>query len=288
VLADGRVIRTGGRTVKDTAGYSLTQLFVGSQGTLGIITEATLRLRPLPGPLSTLLAFFPTVEAAGDAVASMTARGLEPATLELMDRETILAVDDWKHLGLDRTAAAMLMVESDEPGEVATAELDRAEQACVDAGATSVVRAANPTEADWLREARRQAFDALERLGIVRGEDVGVPRAAVPAMLRAIERISAEHGVRTATFGHAGDGNLHPHVILARDDPATVARLEPVKAAIFRAALDLGGTVTAEHGIGLARRAWLPVQKGEDAMAVMRSIKAALDPNGILNPGRVL
>jgi glycolate dehydrogenase FAD-linked subunit len=287
VLADGRVIRTGGRTVKDTAGYALTQLFVGSQGTLGIITEATLRLRPLPGPLSTLLAFFPTIEAAGDAVALMTARGLEPATLELMDRETIVAVDDWRNLGLDRTAAAMLMVESDVPGAGATAELDAAELACADAGATSIARAADPTEADWLREARRQAFDALERLGTVRGEDVGVPRASVPALLRAIERISREHGVRTATFGHAGDGNLHPHVILDRNDPGALAILEPVKAAIFRETLALGGTVTAEHGIGLARRAWLPRQRGEDGVAVMRSIKAALDPLGILNPGRV-
>jgi glycolate dehydrogenase FAD-linked subunit len=288
VLADGRVIRTGGKNVKDTAGYALTHLFVGSQGTLGIITEATLRLRPQPGPRSTLLAFFATVEAAGEAVAAMTRGGLLPVTLELMDRATIHAVDDWHHLGLDRDAAAMLMVESDAPGATAGAELDVAETACREAGATSTVRAADAAEADWLREARRQALRALERLGMVRMEDVGVPRAAVPALLLAIERIAAANGVRMATFGHVGDGNLHPNFIFDRDDEAAAALTERVRDAIFREALALGGTVTAEHGIGMARRAWLPIQRGEDAVAVMRSIKAALDPLGILNPGRVI
>ncbi|HEX8026296.1 MAG TPA: FAD-binding protein, partial [Candidatus Limnocylindrales bacterium] len=187
VLADGRVIRTGGRNVKDTAGYGLTQLFVGSQGTLGIITEATLRLRPLPGPRSTLLAFFGTLDAAGEAVAAITRGGLVPVTLELLDHETILAVDDVHHLGLDRDASAMLMVESDAPGASAGEELDRAEAACLGAGATSIVRAADPTEADWLRQARRLALRALEQQGTVRMEDVGVPRARVPDLLRAIE-----------------------------------------------------------------------------------------------------
>jgi len=288
VLADGRVIRTGGRLVKDTAGYALTHLFVGSQGTLGVITEATLRLRPLPGPRSTLLAFFATLGAAGDAVASMTRDGLVPVTLELLDHETILAVDDAFGLGLDRDAAAMLMVESDAPGVAATAELDAAEAAVTAAGATSVVRAADAQEADWLRQARRQALRALERQGTVRMEDVGVPRARVPDLLAAIERIAATHGVRCATFGHAGDGNLHPNLVFDRDDPDAARLTHTVRDEIFRAALALGGTVTAEHGIGAARREWLPVQRGEGAVAAMRSIKAALDPLGILNPGRVL
>ena len=287
VLADGTVIRTGGRNVKDTAGYALTQLFVGSQGTLGIITEATLRLRPLPGPRSTLLAFFSSVEAAGDAVAAMAAAGLQPVTLELMDQATIRAVDDWHQLGLDRDAAAMLMVESDAPGSVATEDLDRAEAACRTAGASTIARAADAAEADWLREARRQALRALERQGMVRMEDVGVPRAAVPQLLRAIERIAAANHVRTATFGHVGDGNLHPNFIFERDDPEAAALTERTRDEIFREALALGGTVTAEHGIGIARRSWLPVQRGAEAVQVMRSIKAALDPLGILNPGRM-
>jgi glycolate oxidase len=288
VLADGRVIRTGGKNVKDVAGYGLTHLFVGSQGTLGIITEATLRLRPQPGPRSTLLAFFASLDAAGEAVAAITRAGLVPVTLELMDRETIRAVDDWHHLGLDREAAAMLMVESDAPGLAATGELDLVEVACTNAGATSLVRAADAAEADWLRQARRLALRALERQGMVRMEDVGVPRAQVPALLRAIERIAAAAGVRVATFGHAGDGNLHPNFIFERGDEAAAALTETVRDDIFREALAMGGTVTAEHGIGMVRREWLPLQRGEGAVEVMRSIKAALDPLGILNPGRVI
>jgi glycolate oxidase len=288
VLADGSVIRTGGRTVKDTAGYSLTHLIVGSQGTLGIVTEATLRLRPLPGPRSTMLAFFSSLGAAGDAVAAMTRAGIVPVTLELMDHETILAVDDANNLGLDRDAAAMLMVESDAPGAAAAGELDEAEKAIQAAGATSVVRAQDAQEADWLRQARRLALRALERQGTVRMEDVGVPRARVPELLSAIERIAAAHQVRCATFGHAGDGNLHPNLIFDHGDPDAARLTHVVRDEIFRAALDLGGTVTAEHGIGAARREWLPVQRGEGAVAAMRAIKAALDPLGILNPGRVL
>ena len=288
VLADGRVIRTGGRNVKDTAGYGLTHLFIGSQGTLGIITEATLRLRPSPGPRSTFLAFFASLEAAGQAVAAMTRAGISPVTLELLDHETILAVDDAHGLGLDRDAAAMLMVESDAPGAAAAAELDAAEVACLETGATSIVRAADATEADWLRQARRLALRALERQGTVRMEDVGVPRARVPDLLRAIERIAAAHHVRCATFGHAGDGNLHPNLIFDRDDPDAERLTHLVRDDIYRAALDLGGTVTAEHGIGAARREWLPIQRGEGFVDVMRSIKNALDPLGILNPGRVL
>jgi glycolate oxidase len=288
VMADATVIRTGGRNVKDVAGYSLTHLIVGSQGTLGIITEATLRLRPAPPPRSTMLAFFPTLESAGDAVAGIAAAGLSPVTLELLDRFTIGAVDDMHQLGLDRTAAAMLMVESDMPGLAAVDELERAEAACRVAGATDVVRAADAQEAAWLRQARRAAHYALERIGEVRMEDVGVPRARVPDMLRAIERIAAKHDVRIGTFGHAGDGNLHPDLVFDRGDPRAETVTKLVQADLYRAALELGGTVTGEHGIGMARRDWLEIQRGPDAVRFMRAIKTALDPIGILNPGRVV
>jgi glycolate oxidase len=235
-----------------------------------------------------MLAFFPTLDSAGDGVAGIAAAGLSPVTLELMDRFTIEAVDDMNNLGLDRTAAAMLMVESDLPGAAALDELERAEAACRLAGATDVVRAADAQEADWLRQARRSAHYALERLGEVRMEDVGVPRARVPDMLRAIEAIAAKHKVRIGTFGHAGDGNLHPDLVLERDDPRGEATTDAVRADLYRAALDLGGTVTGEHGIGVARRDWLEIQRGADAVRVMRAIKTALDPLGILNPGRVV
>jgi glycolate oxidase len=288
VMADGRVIRTGGRNVKDVAGYSLTHLIIGSQGTLGIVTEATLRLRPAPPPKQTILAFFATIEAAGRAVATMTERGVEPCTLELMDRVTIEAVDDWHNLGLDRSAAALLLIESDRPGTAAEAELATAEAACTDAGASSIIRATDPMEADWLRQVRRLAFRAMERLGVARMEDVGAPRSALPQLLVAIERIAAAHDVRCGTFGHAGDGNLHPTFVWDRGDAAAEERAHAAAEELYRAAIELGGTVTGEHGIGAARRDFLELQRGSDAVDVMRSIKAALDPLGILNPGRVV
>ena len=288
VLADGSLMRTGGKTVKDVAGYDLTRLFVGSQGTLGLITEATLRLRPAPPPKSTLLAFFGSVAAAGNAVSGLVTRGVQPCTLELMDRFTIAAVDDWQHLGLDREAAAMLLIESDLPGAAAAAELDAAEQVCQAAGSTSLVRSADPTEADWLRQARRMAFHALERLGEVRMEDVGVPRSRVTEMLGEIERIAARHELTCGVFGHIGDGNLHPNFVVARGDPEAAGKVTAASADLYRAAIALGGTVTAEHGIGSSRRAFLELQRGAEAVRVMRAIKDALDPLGILNPGKVL
>ena len=288
VMADGTVIRTGGRNIKDVAGYSLTHLIVGSQGTLAVITEATLRLRPAPPPRSTLLAFFPSLESSGDAVAGIAAAGLTPVTLELMDKFTIFAVDEMNHLGLDREAAAMLMIESDMPGAAAAAELERAEAVCVAAGATSTIRSQTEQEADWLRQARRSAHWAFERLGDVHMEDIVVPRSRVPDMLRAIEAIGKRHGVLVGAFGHAGDGTLHPDLVFERGDPRAHELTEAVRVDLYQTAIDLGGSVTGEHGIGTARREWLVAQRGEDAVRVMRAIKAALDPLGILNPGRVL
>ena len=288
VLADGTVIRTGGKNVKDVAGYDLTHLFIGSEGTLGVITEATLRLRPAPPPKLTLLAFFASVRAAGDAVTRITEAGIVPVTLELMDAFTIRAVDEAQHLGLDRDAGAMLLIESDAGGTAAEDELDRAEGACRDAGATSLVRAADPTEADWLREARRKAHWSLEQAGVARMDDVGVPRSRVPEMLAAIERISAEHDLPVGVFGHAGDGNLHPTFVVDREDPTAEERINAARGRIYEAAIALGGTITGEHGTGTAKRAWLEAQRGPDAVRVMRAVKAALDPLGILNPGKVL
>lgn len=288
VLADGSAIRTGGKTIKDVAGYDLTDLFVGSEGTLGLITEATLRLLPLPPPKLTLLAFFPSIAAAGAGVAGITAAGIVPATLELMDAFTIAAVDDAYRLGLDRTAAAMLMVESDLGDAAAERELERVEQACHTAGATSVVRAANAQEADWLREARRGAHGALEKMGAARMDDVGVPRSRIPEMLDEITRVAQKHNLRIGVFGHAGDGNLHPTYVLDRDDPAAESRVDVARDEIYRAALALGGTITGEHGTGLAKKPWLELQRGARSVEVMRSIKQALDPKGLLNPGKVL
>jgi glycolate oxidase len=235
-----------------------------------------------------MLAFFPTLDSAGDAVSAIAAAGLSPVTLELLDRFTIAAVDDMNDLGLDRTAAAMLMVESDMPGSAAGEELTRAEAACVGAGATMTVRSQDATEADLLRQARRGAHWALERIGEVKMEDIGVPRSRVPDMLRAIEAIAKRHDVRIGTFGHAGDGNLHPDLVFERGDPRAKEITAAVQHDLYEAALSMGGTVTGEHGIGIARRDWLERQRGADAVRHMRAIKAALDPLNILNPGRVL
>jgi glycolate oxidase len=288
VLADGAVIRTGGRNVKDVAGYDLAGLFVGSMGTLGIITEATLRLIPMPAPQQTLLAFFPTIEASGEAVAGMVRDGVQPCTLELMDAFTIRAVNAAYRLGLDEDAAAMLLVESDLPGRSGAEELDRAERACIAAGSGLLVRSQDAAEADMLRQGRRMAHHALEEMGVSRMEDVVVPRSRVPALLRAIHEIGERRGMPIGVFGHAGDGNLHPSFVFDRDDPAGAARLREAQDDLFRAVLALGGSVTGEHGIGVVKRQYLEATRGPDAVRAMRAIKAALDPLGILNPGKVL
>jgi glycolate oxidase len=289
VMADGTLLRLGGKNVKDVAGYGLIPLLVGSQGTLGLMTEATLRLRPAP-PRATMLAFFASSSRPARR-SPVTRDGVVPVTLELMDRFTIRAVDAALHVGLPEDAGAMLMIESDAGGAAAESELDRAGAACTAAGATDVIRATDPQEADWLREARRKAHWSLEQAGVARMEDIGVQRSQAPELLAAIERISAErHRLRIGTFGHAGDGNLHPTFVLERDEDesAAVPRLEAARSDLYEAALALGGTVTGEHGIGVARQDWLVRQRGEDAVAVMRAIKHALDPQDLLNPGRVL
>lgn len=289
VMADATVLRLGGKNVKDVAGYGLIPLLVGSQGTLALVTEATLRLLPTPPARSSLIAFFPSLETAGDAVAGLTAAGLRPVTLELMDRTTIRAVDDVHRLGLDRDAAAMLLVESDLPAGAAEAEVAAAVPVCEAAGSTAVFQAQDAQEAEWLRQGRRLAYRALEDLGVARMEDVGVPRSRVPDLLREIEAIGERHGLVIGTFGHAGDGNLHPTFVLDRTEgDAAVVRLDAARAELYEAALALGGTVTAEHGIGAARRDWLIRQQGEPAVGVMRAIKLALDPRNLLNPGRML
>jgi glycolate oxidase len=288
VLADGEVIRTGGRVVKDVMGYDLTRLMVGSEGTLGIITEATLKLRPLPAPKTTLLAFFPSVSHAGDAVSRITAAGVIPVTLEMLDRHIIDAVENALHLGLDSRAGAMLMIESDAGGDVAERELDTAAEACRAAEATSLDRATNPDEADAMREARRQAHWSLQQLGQARTEDVSVPRSRLTELIEAIADISERHGMEIGVFGHAGDGNFHPCYITGHDDPRAKERTEAVRTDVYAAVLALGGTITGEHGTGLTKKKFMEQQHGPRAVAAMRAVKDALDPEGILNPGKVL
>jgi glycolate oxidase len=287
VLADGSIFRTGGRSTKDVAGYDLTGLFVGSQGTLGRGTEATMRLRPMPSARATLLSFFDSVESAGEAVATMTATGLDLCTIELMDRVTICAVDDWHNLGLDRTAGALLLIESDLPGAGGEDAVIAAAGACEAAGARAVIRALDHSEADWLRQVRRLAYRALERLGTVRMEDVGAPRSHMPELLRTVEKIAAKHNLFCGTFGHAGDGNIHPTFVWTRGDSSAAHRVQLACEDLYRAAISLGGTLTGEHGVGATRSAFLDLQLDPTAIRVMSDVKRALDPVGILNPGKI-
>ena len=287
VLADGTVVRTGGRTVKNVAGYDLTRLFVGSEGTLGVLTEATLRLRPRPSKATTLVAAFPTLVSAGTAVCDIMERS-RPSVLELMDRTTVRAVESWKPMGLDVEAEALLIARSDAGGVQGEEELALMVAACERAGATSVLSTADEAEGELLMGARRFAFPALEQRGATLLDDVGVPVVRIPELLAAVERIAEKHGVLIGTFGHAGDGNMHPTVVFDRKAPEALARAKEAFDDILHAALALGGTITGEHGVGSLKRGFLGAQLGLETLRLHQAIKSALDPLGLLNPGKVL
>jgi glycolate oxidase len=287
VLADGTALRLGGPRLKDVAGLSLTKLFVGSEGVLGVITELTLRLVPAPPPACTLVAVFASIDDAADAVLAITSR-LRPAMLELMDRTSINAVEDYTPMGLDRSAEAMLIARSDAPGAAAADEVAAMERACREAGASEAYCTDDQDEGEAFAAARRAAFPALQRLGSLLLEDVGVALPQLPALVRGIEQIARKHDTTIAVVAHAGDGNTHPLVVYDAADADASARASAAFGAVMDLALELGGTITGEHGVGRLKKAWLPAYLGGDVMALTRRIKDALDPDGILNPGSVL
>jgi glycolate oxidase len=286
VLADGSVAQVGRRTRKGTVGYDLTALFCGSEGTLGVITAATLLLRALPSPAITVVASFSELDAAGAASARIAKRS-KPSVLELLDRTTIHAVERFQPMDLDQDAAALVFACSDTGGETARAEAVQIAEICEELGATLVVVSEDEAEGRMLMAARRLAYPALERLGATLLDDVAVPIARVADLVRAVERIASETGLLIGTFGHAGDGNLHPTIVYDRSDPGSVATARHAFAAIVNAALELGGTATGEHGVGLLKREFLEQELG-DTLALHRSIKRALDPESLLNPGKAL
>jgi len=287
VLADGQVATPGRQTVKGVAGYDLVGLFVGSEGTLGVITEATVRLRPTPPARTTVVATFPDLGTAGVAIAEVLAVA-SPALLEILDATTIAAIEQWKRMGLDTDAAALLLAQSDLPGELAADEVARIEAACAAAGADLVFASTDPDEAELLLAARRFAYPALERLGDTLLDDVAVPRRRLTEMIEAVAVVARRNELTIGTFGHAGDGNLHPTIVYDRADPDQVRRAETAFDDLVQAALDLGGTVTGEHGVGLLKREHLAQELGPVGAHLHRSIKTALDPRNILNPGKVL
>ncbi|WP_437730536.1 FAD-binding oxidoreductase [Sorangium sp. So ce1335] len=284
VLADGTVVRTGGRSRKDVAGYDLTRLLVGSEGTLAMITEITLRLRRLPPPSTTLVATFGSLEASGRAVAAIV-RAVDASLLEIMDRTALRAVESHARLDLDTEAAAMLIAQSDAHG---SAELGRMNEACEEAGATMIATTDDEGEGQMLLTARRLALPALQRLGTVLVDDVAVPLPLLPEMFRRIEVIVAESETVIGTVAHAGDGNLHPLVVFDRGDAAAEARAVAAFEAVMAQAIDLGGTITGEHGVGTLKRGFLTRQLGAASLALHHRIKDAFDPGGILNPGKVI
>jgi glycolate oxidase len=282
----GTVQRLGRRTTKGVTGYDLTGLFVGSEGTLGVITEITLRLRPQPTtPPGTVVGAFDDLVTAGRAVAEVTRRGLVPAALELLDRTCLQAVEEWKHLGIESDAAALLLARVDTPGDAEGAAVADAFTA---AGAMWAERSTDPVEAEALFAARRLAYPALERLGPLLTEDVCVPRSKVPEMLARIAAIGVAHGTPIATIAHAGDGNLHPLLPTPPGDDAARVAAQAAFADMLTAAVELGGTVSGEHGIGILKRQGLQQELSPGVQAMQFAVKAALDPLGLFNPGKAI
>jgi len=284
----GEVVRLGRRTAKGVAGYDLCHLVVGAEGTLGVVTEVTVRLRPARAPERTVAGHFGSVVDAGRAVAAIAAAGVRPSALELLDRHCLQAVDDWKHLGLSVDAEVVLLGRSDAVGAAGAEEATQMLACFEQAGASWAAQSTDQVEADALFAARRLAYPALERLGPLLTEDVCVPVAALPEMLARIEKTAQQHDTRIANIAHAGDGNLHPLIITTPGDDAARARAQLAFDQIIDDALALGGTVTGEHGVGLLKRSGLEQELGPHVLAMHRAVKQALDPAGIFNPGKVV
>ncbi|MEV5299610.1 FAD-binding oxidoreductase [Amycolatopsis methanolica] len=287
VTGRGEVVRLGRRTAKGVAGYDLCGLMVGSEGTLGVITEVTVRLRPRREAERTIAGYFDSVIAAGEAVSAVSASGVIPSALELVDRHCLEAVDAWKNMGLSTEANVVLLGRVDTPGHAGEEEARTILRCFEEAGATWAALSTDEHEAEALFDARRLAYPALERLGPVLTEDVCVPRALVPEMLARIEKAAARHDTLIANIAHAGDGNLHPLLITPIGDDAARLRAQAAFEDIIADAVELGGTVTGEHGIGLLKRGGLRREVSPEVLEMHRAVKNALDPHGILNPGKV-
>ncbi len=288
VLPDGEVLWTGNKCVKDVAGYSLRDLFIGSEGTLGVITKVLLRLIPKPAAKKTLLATFDRMDQAAQTVSDIIAAQIIPCTLEFLDRTTIACVDDYAKIGLPRDCEALLLMETDGHPAVVEEEAARMVQIAGKNACREVRVAQNDEEAAKLASARRTAFSALARVAPTTIlEDITVPRSELARMVRFIEAVAEKYRLRVGTFGHLGDGNLHPTFLTDERNADEMRRVEEAFQELFAEAIRLGGTITGEHGVGVAKKAFLPQQAGAAGLRVMRELRRVLDPNGILNPGKV-
>jgi glycolate oxidase len=289
VLADGRVLHTGGKLIKDVVGYDLTALFTGSEGTLGVITSALLRLTAKPKFARTAMVEFAALGDASRTVCAILSAGILPAALELMDETAIACVEEALHLGLPLDVEAILLVETD-GGEEASVlrEIEGVAKICRETGARQVKVAKDEGERANLWQARRSVSPALARQAPNKlGEDITVPRSAIPEAVRRLKVISAKYGLPIVIFGHAGDGNLHPNILFDKRDPAQWKKVGQMAAEEFALALELGGTLSGEHGVGALKRPYMLQALGPVSLEIQERIKASLDPLNILNPGKV-
>lgn len=287
VLPTGEIIRTGSRCVKDVVGYNLTQLFVGSEGTLGIVTKAILKLLPLPDTQKTLTAAFPTMDAAAKTVSAIIRNRILPTTIEFLDRHSIGAVEQHLRLGLPPEAGALLLIEVDGEKSQVEGNIVKVEEVCSAHGAFEIKIAADKAERDRLWRARRAITVSLLRLRPKKvNEDIVVPRSKIPDIIERIDRIGKKYGLITVSFGHAGDGNIHVNVLF-NDDSEEEARAELAVDDVFRETISLGGLISGEHGIGITKRKYMNWCLEEPVLDLMRNIKKTLDPNNILNPGKI-
>jgi glycolate oxidase len=288
VLPDASIVRLGNACVKDVAGYSLKDLFIGSEGTLGIVTEVLLKLLPKPEARRTMLATYARMEDAAETVSAIIAARIIPCTLEFLDQTTIRCVEDFCRIGLPTDAAALLLMETDGHPAAVADEAERMEAIARKMGASSVRVAKDANEAAVLATARRSAFSALARLRPTTIlEDVTVPRNQLATMVSFINEVAARYGLMVGTFGHMGDGNLHPTFLADEKDADEMKRVHLALNEIVTRTIELGGTITGEHGVGLAKREWLAQQVGDASLSLMKLVKHSLDPRNLLNPGKI-
>ncbi|WP_077622195.1 glycolate oxidase subunit GlcD [Sediminibacillus massiliensis] len=288
VTPSGNIVRTGGKLAKDVAGYDLTGLMVGSEGTLGVITEATLKLLPKPDTKKTLLALFTDIDAAAETVSKIIENRIIPATLEFLDRATLQAVEEYAKAGLPTHVEAVLLIEQDGKSEQVESDIEQILILCREQGAVEVRVAKTVEEAEQLTTARRAALSALARIKPTTIlEDATVPRSEVARMVKAINIIADQFQVDICTFGHAGDGNLHPTCLTDARNKEEMQRVEQAFEAIFKKAVDLGGTITGEHGVGAMKAPYLHLKAGKHGVTTMKAIKQAFDPQNIMNPGKL-
>ena len=288
VLASGEIVWLGNKCVKDVAGYNLRDLFIGSEGTLGIVTRVLLKLVPLPQSRMTMLASYTSLEAAGETVSDIIAAKIIPCTLEFLDQQTLRCVEDFAHVGLPTEAAAVLIMETDGHPLVVAEEAAAMAAIAQARGAIAVRTAADDAEANKLLSARRAAFSALARVRPTTIlEDVTVPRSELAGMVAFIAASAAKHGLQIGTFGHMGDGNLHPTYLTDERNADEMHRVELSLAEIVDRTLAVGGTITGEHGVGLAKKPYLHQQLGDNSYQLLKLVKQALDPEGLLNPGKI-